>query len=106
MCIYLQYLNIRFFPLRDYETLHFTAVFTLAYYWLLRVSELVYTGQMHKDMPLQLSDLSYDKKPLILHIRKSKTDQTGKAFKLKIHPADKGKGLLHKFGAFVYGGAP
>lgn len=76
----------------QYETLLFTAAFTLAYYGLLRVSELVYTDPMHKDRPLQLSDVSYDtkNKTLILQIRKSKTDQAGKACKLTIHPADKG----------------
>ena len=46
----------------QYETLLFTAAFTLAYYGLLRVSELVYTDPMHKDRPLQLSDVSYDTK--------------------------------------------
>ena len=75
-----------------YEILLFKAAFTLAYYGLLRVSEVVYTGPLHKDRPLQLSDVSYDtrNKTLILHIRKSKTDQTGNTFNLKIYPADKG----------------
>ena len=75
-----------------YEVLLFKAAFTLAYYGLLRISELVYTGPMHRDRPLQLSDVSYDlyNKTLLIQIRKSKTDQSGKAIKLKIHPAKKG----------------
>ena len=76
----------------QYETLLFIAAFILAYYGLLRVSELVYTEPMHKERPLQLSVVSYDtiNKTLILQIRQSKKDQAGKACKLTIHPADKG----------------
>ena len=74
-----------------YEMLLFKAAFTLAYYGLFRVSELVYTSHTYKDRPLQLSDVSYDtrNKVLILQIRKSKTDQTGKTFRVKLYPADK-----------------
>ena len=75
-----------------YEILLFKAAFTLAYYGLLRISELVYTGPMHTDRPLQLCDVSYDpqNKILVIQILKSKTDQTGKAIKLKIYPAEMG----------------
>lgn len=75
-----------------YEILLFKAAFTLAYYGLLRISELVYTGPMHTDRPLQLRDISYDlhNKTLFIQIRKSKTDQSGKAIKLKIYPAGEG----------------
>ena len=75
-----------------YEVLLFKAAFTLAYYWLLRISELVYTGPMHRDWQLQLSDVSCNlyNKTLFIQTRKSKTDQSGKAIKLKIHPAKKG----------------
>lgn len=47
---------------------------------------------MHKDRPLQLSDVSYEpqKKILYIQVRKSKTDQTGKAVKLKLYPAEMG----------------
>ena len=36
-----------------YEVLLFKATFTLAYFGLCRISELVYTGPMHTDRPLQ-----------------------------------------------------
>ena len=42
-----------------YETLLFKAAFTLAYYRLLRVSELVYTGPMYMDRPLRLCVLLF-----------------------------------------------
>lgn len=76
----------------QYETFLFKAAFTLAYFGLLRVSELVFTGPMHADRPLQYDDVSYDLKSKILfvQIRKSKTNQVGKAIKLKIYPAEKG----------------
>ena len=45
-----------------YEMLLFTAASTLVYYGLLRVSEIVYTGPMYNDRPLQLSDASYETK--------------------------------------------
>ena len=75
-----------------YEAILFKTAFTLAYYGLLRISELVYTGSLHSDRPLQLSDISFDanNKILQVQIRISKTDQTGKAIKLKIYPAEKG----------------
>ena len=80
------------FVFSHYEVLLFKAAFTLAYFGLLRISELVYTGPMHRDRPLQLSDVSYDlyNKTLFIQIKKSKTNQSGKAMKLKIHPAKKG----------------
>ena len=76
----------------QYETFLFKAVFTLAYFGLLRVSELVFTGPMHADRPLQYDDVSYalSSKILFVQIRKSKTNQVGKATKLKIYPAEKG----------------
>lgn len=75
-----------------YEISLFKAAFTLAYFGLLRISELVYTGPLHTDRPLQLCDISYDlqNKILLIQIRKSKTDQSGKAIKLKIYPEEKG----------------
>ena len=75
-----------------YEVLLFKATFTLAYFGFCRISELVYTGPMHTDRPLQWGDVSYNScnKVLVIQIRKSKTDQTGKAVKLNIYPAEKG----------------
>ena len=70
-----------------YEVLLFKAIFTLAYFGLCRISELVYTGPMHTDRPLQWGDVSYNScnKVLVIQIRKSKTDLTGKAVKLNIY---------------------
>ena len=75
-----------------YEVLLFKATFTLAYFGLCRISELVYTGPMHTYRPLQWGDVSYNScnKVIVIQLRKSKTDQTGKAVKLNIYSAEKG----------------
>ena len=70
-----------------YEVLLFKATFTLAYFGLCRISELVYTGPLHIDRHLQWGDVSYNSsnKVLVIQIQKSKTDQTGKAVKLNTY---------------------
>ena len=68
----------------SYETKLFLAAYTLAYFGLLRISELVYTSVSLADRPLMLSDICLSNSFLILTIRKSKTNQVGKPVKLKI----------------------
>ena len=71
----------------SYEVLLFKAILTLVYFGLFRISELVYTEPMHTARPLQWDSCN---KALVIQIRKSKTDLTGKAVKLNIYPTEKG----------------
>lgn len=66
--------------INQYESLLFKAAFTLAYFGLLRVSELVFTTELLSERPLQSSDISFDAslKIMYIQIRKSKTNQSGK----------------------------
>lgn len=62
----------------DYESTLFKAVFSLAYFGLFRVSEIVFSHQEQIDNPLQLEDLLFDKlnKAVIVCLRRSKTSRT------------------------------
>ena len=68
-----------------YESLLFKGAYLLAYYGLLRVSEIVFTSTFQTSHPLQLSDLSFLSNSLMtVTIRVSKTCQRGQPVHLKI----------------------
>lgn len=72
-----------------YEFNLFRAAFTLAYFGLLRVSELVFTSQSQANRPLFVSDVQFNKYSTIsIKIRTSKTHQSGKPVILNIPTAD------------------
>lgn len=70
----------------DYETKLFTAAYLLAYYGMLRVSEVVFTSQEQADKPLRLSDLVVEPggQAIQVCIRFSKTNQWGAPTILRI----------------------
>ena len=65
-----------------YETLLFGAAFAIAFHGLLRISELAVTK--NSDHVLLLSDLILGDSSITLHIRHSKTDQSGFGSSLQI----------------------
>jgi len=71
-----------------YEAKLFHAAFTLAYFGLMRVSELAYTSTLLADRPVLLSDLSFKSNGFMVAIRKSKNSQSGHPTRLVILPAD------------------
>lgn len=70
----------------SYECTLFSAAYTLAYFGLFRVSELVFTKATVSDRPLLFSDISFDNDRSVLQvcIRKCKTNQNGNPIKLHI----------------------
>lgn len=64
-----------------YEKLLFRAVFCLAFFGLFRVGELVYTSAKMAHRPLLMSDcqIKRDLKEIIIVLRQSKTDQSGRS---------------------------
>lgn len=71
-----------------YESIMFSAAFTLAFFGFLRIGE--FTAESKKDLcdrPLQLSDIKISSPSPMLRvtIRKSKTDQSGQSFTLFIN---------------------
>lgn len=75
----------------NYETELFYATYSLAYFGLFRVSELVYTDENYKHRPLQLNDVVFidDYQSVMITIRQSKTNQNGPPTVLII-PSEKG----------------
>ena len=69
-----------------YEACLFRAAFLLAYYGLLRVSEIVFTNKVQADRPLLASDIQTEggSKALLVSIRVSKTNQSGPPTILRI----------------------
>lgn len=65
--------------LNSYETLLFKAAYTLAYFGLFRVSELVFTSDLQANRPLMINDVSFLKGNSVLKviIRSSKTSRNG-----------------------------
>lgn len=63
----------------QYEAYLFQAAYLLAYFGLLRISELVHTNYQHYGRALKLSDLKFDhgNKAVIVTVRQSKTNQSG-----------------------------
>ena len=77
----------------QYETYLFQAVFTLAFFGLFRVSELVWSSAKDPGRPLQMSDIKFilnGKATKVVHIylRKSKTNQDGRTELIEIYPLD------------------
>lgn len=73
----------------QYEATLFKATYLLAYFGLLRVSELVFTSNMLANRPLQTCDVQIETaaQALIVSIRLSKTNQCGKPTILRIPAA-------------------
>ena len=69
----------------SYEVLMFRSVYLLAYYGLMRVSELVNTSKLQISRHIQLGDLTFGSDGvMIVTIRESKTCQRGQPVHLKI----------------------
>ncbi len=69
-----------------YESILFRAAFTLAYFGLFRVGELVFTTQSYSDRPLRDDDIQFEDEACALRItiRFSKTNQRGNPTTLRI----------------------
>lgn len=67
-----------------FEARLFRAAFTLAYFGLLRVGEIVLTTKGQADRPLKVGDVMVEKTAVSLTIRTSKTKQAGKPVILRI----------------------
>ena len=69
-----------------YEAQLFRAAYLLAYFGLMRVSELVYTNALHAIRPLFYSDITITSgaKAMLISIRVSKTNQRGPAITIRI----------------------
>ena len=62
----------------EFEAILFRSVYLLAYYGLMRVSELVFTSVLQADRPLQFKDVRFMGKSVVqLSIRISKNNQRG-----------------------------
>lgn len=72
----------------EYESILFKAMFSLAYFGLFRVGELAATNYYQAGYALQLSDLTFTHEKLVVGIRFSKTNQTGKPVFLNIKKVD------------------
>ena len=72
-----------------YECMLFTAAYTLTYFGLLRISEVVYTSAVQSSRPLLFTDIKTESTDTIsIVIRTSKTNQSGKPVKLRIHASN------------------
>ena len=60
-----------------YECKLFTATYSLAYFGLFRVSELVFTSEMQSDCPLKIEDIACNEQctAITVCLRKSKTSK-------------------------------
>ena len=69
-----------------YEAQLFRAAYLLAYFGLMRVSELVYTNALHAVRPLFYSDITITSgaEAMLISIRVSKTNQRGPATTIRI----------------------
>lgn len=69
-----------------YESYLFKAAYLLAYFGLLRVSEIVFTNQLQANRPLLQSDVQIEtgSRALLVSIRVSKTNQYGAPTTLRI----------------------
>lgn len=76
----------------QYEAVLFKAAYTIAYFGLLRVSEVVFTTQNYSERPLQVGDINVEDsgQAINLTIRVSKTNQCGIPTILRI-PASQNK---------------
>ena len=70
----------------EYETLLFQTAFSTAFFGLFRVSELAFTADDMWDRPLFLSDVNVTSQMLTIRLRKSKTNQSGKAQTIQVSP--------------------
>lgn len=73
----------------DFEAHMFRAAYTLAFFGLFRVSEIVWTSAIEPDRQLQMSDIYFGQSPakvMRIQLKKSKTNQAGMAEMVKIHP--------------------
>ena len=75
----------------NYETALFRASFTLAFFGLFRVGELVWTSSNEPDRQLKLSDIHFisdsgKTRAIHIHLRKSKANQAGPVEIVKIYP--------------------
>ncbi|KAK3093264.1 hypothetical protein FSP39_013437 [Pinctada imbricata] len=61
-----------------YETKLFASAFTLVFHGFLRVGELAISKVNSKDTILAINDIAFSKLKMVIHIRKSKTDQHGR----------------------------
>lgn len=68
----------------QYEFALFRATFTLAYFGLFRVGELVFTDQRQSGYALHYDDINLGPNTLVVRIRVSKTNQLGKPVSLHI----------------------
>ncbi|MBV2113375.1 MAG: tyrosine-type recombinase/integrase [Candidatus Thiodiazotropha sp. (ex Ctena orbiculata)] len=68
----------------QYELYLFRAVFSIAYYGLFRVGELVFTNHRQSGHPLQYNDIGIASGCLTVHIGISKTNQYGKPIYINI----------------------
>ena len=73
----------------DYETSLFGALFTMAYFGLFRVSELVSSGQDAKHN-IQSSDIQFNSDNVIITLNYHKTNQRGRQINIKL-PSDNNK---------------
>ena len=62
----------------EYESCLFKSLFTLAYFGLFRIGELVYTDHRQAGYALQLADVTISDQQLTIRIRICKTNKTGK----------------------------
>ena len=70
----------------EFETLLFSSLYTLAYFGLFRVSELVSPSRSQIGSPLQQSDVKYnsDKHSLVITLRATKTNQRAIPIQIKL----------------------
>lgn len=62
----------------EYESSLFKSLFTLAYFGLFRIGELVYTDHRQAGYALQLADITLSDQKLTICVRLCKTNKTGK----------------------------
>lgn len=77
---------LQFVCYSNYEVVLFRAAFSLAYFGLLRVGEMVYTDQRQADHALRQNDVCFIKNTLRIRVRMSKTNQSGTPVFLHIPP--------------------
>ena len=69
----------------EYESIMFKSVYCLAYYGLLRVSEVTFASVLQADRPLKLRDISFNRDAaVLLTIRMAKNNQRGQPTIIKI----------------------
>ena len=68
----------------EYESSLFKSLFTLAYFGLFRVGELVCTDHCQAGYPIRFDDITFSDNKLTVRVRISKTNKTGKPVFLHI----------------------